>query len=98
MILTTCAACAAPLAHDAPRCVRCKTRYCDATCQHDHGIDNLSAAVAMREDVYKRTRQIFGPLHPKTQRRQRSLEVFRAALADVQAGRPAIIQFTSNNI
>jgi hypothetical protein len=36
MILTTCAACAAPLAHDAPRCVRCKTRYCDSTCQHDH--------------------------------------------------------------
>ena len=27
MILTNCAACAAPLAHDAPRCVRCKTRY-----------------------------------------------------------------------
>ncbi|CAH0377182.1 unnamed protein product [Pelagomonas calceolata] len=36
MILTTCAACAAPLAHDAPRCVRCHTRYCNATCQHDH--------------------------------------------------------------
>ena len=36
MILTTCAACAAPLAHDAPRCVRCKTRYCNSTCQHDH--------------------------------------------------------------
>ena len=35
-ILTTCAACAAPLAHDAPRCVRCKLRYCNATCQHDH--------------------------------------------------------------
>ena len=35
MILTNCAACAAPLAHDAPRCVRCKTRYCNATCQHD---------------------------------------------------------------
>ena len=34
MILTTCAACAAPLAHDAPRCIRCHTRYCDATCQH----------------------------------------------------------------
>ena len=34
MILTNCAACAAPLAHDAPRCIRCKTRYCDATCQH----------------------------------------------------------------
>jgi len=36
MIITNCAACAAPLAHDAPRCVRCKTRYCNATCQHDH--------------------------------------------------------------
>ena len=36
MILTTCPACAAPLAHDAPRCVRCWTRYCNATCQHDH--------------------------------------------------------------
>ena len=36
MILTTCPACAAPLAHDAPRCVRCKMRYCDSTCQHDH--------------------------------------------------------------
>ena len=36
MILTTCAACAAPLAHDAPRCIRCKMRYCDQTCQHDH--------------------------------------------------------------
>merc|ERR1711991_915442 len=36
MILTNCAACAAPLAHNAPRCIRCHTRYCDATCQHDH--------------------------------------------------------------
>ena len=32
MILTTCAACAAPLAHDAPRCVRCQTRYCSELC------------------------------------------------------------------
>ena len=36
MILTNCAACAAPLAHNAPRCVRCHTRYCNQTCQHDH--------------------------------------------------------------
>ena len=36
MILTNCAACAAPLAHNAPRCVRCNTRYCNSTCQHDH--------------------------------------------------------------
>ena len=31
MILTPGAACAAPLAHDAPRCVRCKLRYCNKT-------------------------------------------------------------------
>ena len=36
MILTKCAACAAPLAHDAPRCLRCKVRYCNRTCQMDH--------------------------------------------------------------
>ncbi len=36
MILTNCAACAAPLAHNAPRCVRCKSRYCNRTCQMDH--------------------------------------------------------------
>ncbi len=36
MILTNCAACAAPLAHDAPRCVRCETRYCSSTCWRTH--------------------------------------------------------------
>ena len=36
MILTNCAACAAPLAHTAPRCVRCDTRYCKLACKHDH--------------------------------------------------------------
>ena len=36
MILTNCAACAAPLAHTAPRCVRCQTRYCNKTCQHNY--------------------------------------------------------------
>ena len=36
MLLTNCAACAAPLALNAPRCVRCQTRYCNKTCQHDH--------------------------------------------------------------
>ena len=36
MLLTTCASCAAPLSFEAPRCVRCKTRYCNATCQHEH--------------------------------------------------------------
>ena len=36
MLLINCAACAAPLAINAPRCVRCRTRYCNSTCQHDH--------------------------------------------------------------
>jgi len=36
MILTTCAACAAPLAYDANHCARCETRYCSDACFHDH--------------------------------------------------------------
>ena len=36
-LLTTCAACAAPLYHDnKKRCSRCKTRYCSAICQQTH--------------------------------------------------------------
>ncbi len=36
MIRTFCAACAAPLAHTAPRCGRCHTRYCGPACQEQH--------------------------------------------------------------
>ena len=36
MILTNCAACAAPLPHKAKQCSRCKTRYCGAACQVKH--------------------------------------------------------------
>ena len=36
MILTNCAVCAVPLAHDAPRCVRCQLRYCSDYCQQHH--------------------------------------------------------------
>ena len=35
MILTNCAACAAPLAHDAPGCGVCATRYCGEACRLD---------------------------------------------------------------
>ena len=35
-MITTCAACGKQLEHNAPRCVRCKSKYCDAACQHDH--------------------------------------------------------------
>ena len=37
MILTKCAACAAPLPHtSAKQCSRCKTRYCGPACQKQH--------------------------------------------------------------
>ena len=36
MILTNCAACAAPLPHKAKQCSRCKTRYCGPACQKQH--------------------------------------------------------------
>ena len=49
------------------------------------GIEDLRAGVAMCEDVYKRTRQILGALHPMTQRRQRRAEKLRAAFARAEA-------------
>jgi tetratricopeptide (TPR) repeat protein len=36
MIRTNCAACATPLAHTAPRCGDCHTRYCGRECQKLH--------------------------------------------------------------
>ncbi|CAH0370499.1 unnamed protein product [Pelagomonas calceolata] len=36
MILTNCAACAAPLPHPAKQCSRCKTLYCGPACQKQH--------------------------------------------------------------
>ena len=36
MILTNCAACAAPLPRPAKQCGRCKTPYCGAACQKKH--------------------------------------------------------------
>ena len=34
--LSTCARCAEPIPHNAPRCSRCRTRYCGAACQAQH--------------------------------------------------------------
>ena len=56
MILTTCAACAAPLAHTAPRCVRCHTRYCDQTYE----------ALRLRRDVYSGRLKLDGKRHENT--------------------------------
>ena len=75
MILTNCAACAAPLAHDAPRCVRCKVRYCNRTCQRE-----LIEAEKLLADVYARQRRVCGASHPDTLFTQGTLGDARAAL------------------
>ena len=82
MILTTCAACAAPLAHDAPRCVRCHLRYCNKTCQHDDGAtpDDLREAVEIFEEVYRTSRRLLGAAHPRVFDIELNLKSARAAL------------------
>ena len=76
MILTNCAACAAPLAHNAPRCVRCWTRDPIAT------LDDLREAVTTIEDTERIARRVLGGAHPIVQMSERSLENARAALRE----------------
>ena len=74
MILTTCAACAAPLAYDANHCARCETRYCSDACFHakalfldtDATLDDLREAVATIEDTVRIARRVLGGAHPTT--------------------------------
>ena len=68
MILTNCAACAAPLAHDhKKRCSRCKTRYCNEAYK-DAGatLDDLHEAVTTLEDAGRTARRVLGGAHPLT--------------------------------
>ena len=83
MILTTCAACAAPLAHDAPRCVRCWTRYCNATCQKGGAgtLDDVREAVETLENTERTARRVLGGAHPIAEVIEQSLRRARAALA-----------------
>ena len=68
MILTNCAACAAPLAHDhKKRCSRCT-------------LDDLREAVSMLEDTNRIGRRVFGGTHPLAATIERELQVARAAL------------------
>jgi hypothetical protein len=67
MILTTCAACAAPLAHDAPHCVRCWVRYCDKTIRAAYnyasslkGLQRLEEAKTLLRKNIPVARRIFG--------------------------------------
>jgi len=57
MILTTCAACAKPLEHDAPaHCVNCQTRYCTR--------GDLREATTTLEDSERTARRVLGGAHP----------------------------------
>ena len=96
MILTNCAACAAPLAHTAPRCVRCQTRYCNQTCQHDHwrrghngtadASDIFYAEKLLGENAEK-ARRILGPKRGSVVDMFRDLPVFRKIAAHIRATR-----------
>ena len=89
MILTNCAACAAPLAHNAPRCVRCWTRYCvyrDPAAT----LDDLREAVTTLEELDRTARRVLGGTHPTTVRNERSLRNARAILS-VRANAPTCV-------
>ena len=85
MIITTCPACAAPLAHDAPRCIRCHTRYCNKTCQHDLGGESSAEekreALQTLEEVAGVMRRVLGPAHPETLHAQEELGIYRQKLS-----------------
>ena len=84
MILTTCPACAAPLAHDAPRCVRCQTRYCNKTCQLRacaaiaESLFDAAKGVALLEGVVRDARRVLGDEHE-------SVKLFEGGLEDARA-------------
>ena len=86
MILTTCAACAAPLSLAAPRCVRCQMRYAMAF-YHDHGstISDLHKAVETLEDLELTARRVLGSSHPLVGRIGEALRESRAVLRDREA-------------
>ena len=81
MILTTCAACAAPLAHTAPRCIRCQTRYCNQTYKDpDATLNDFREAVTMLEETALTARRVLGSAHPLAMSIETSLRDARATL------------------
>ena len=98
MILTNCAACAAPLAHDAPRCIRCKTRYCDAKDKGAGILDHLREAVTTLEETERIARRVLGGAHPDTAAIEGNLRnartMLRAREGDVESLRAAVEAMT----
>ena len=79
MIITNCAACAAPLAHDAPGCGVCATRYCGEACRLD------AQAVTTLEETALTAWRVLGDGHPMTESivacgLQTALDNFRGAI------------------
>ena len=53
----------------------------DSLVYNEPTIDGLREAIAMREDICKRSRRLLGGAHPTTQTRQRALDHVRSTLA-----------------
>ena len=66
MILTTCAACAAPLAHDAPRCVRCKLRAAGNYATSLSELQRFEEARSLMRPIAELTRRLLGESHEIT--------------------------------
>ena len=104
MILTTCAACAAPLAHNAPRCVRCWTRYCNATLVAANNyadflicLKRLEDAKALLRKITPVARRVFGEHDDATLRIRRNYAraLFRdpgATLDDVREAVATLVE------
>ena len=76
MLLINCAACAAPLAHNAPRCVR----YASAVDGDVATLDEIREAVTRLEEIERIARRVLGGAHPTTEGIEADLQHARAAL------------------
>ena len=103
MILTNCAACAAPLAHNAPRCVmaqrvlgesnlltfRMTLLYAATLCNDTSAtLDDLREAVTTFEEIERTARRVLGSAHPITVDIELPLQEARAALAARETSSP----------
>ena len=86
MILTTCAACAAPLAHNAPRCVTLQLTNAYARALADGGasLHDLREAVTTFEDIKETSNRVLGMDHPLSCEIQGNLERARKKLTGAE--------------
>ena len=102
MLLINCAACAAPLAHNAPRCVRCWTRYCDSTWVYAQTLykdpastlDDLREAVTTLEETTRIARRVLGGAHPMVAGMEECLQDVRPLLSARETPSPPNVKMT----